>query len=300
MAKELSDRALPVTPPSPLVRIVASAICWIFYRVDRVGLPPASGAALLLPNHPNSLLDPVVIWATADRDVRFLAKSTLFETLLGPIIRATGAIPVYRRLDKDAGADVSKNAEMFAAVAAALAAGDAVCLFPEGISHSTGRLEPLRTGAARIALAAEHAGTRVALVPVGLNFERKTAFRSRATITYGAPFSAADLAASADSPPEVVRELTDRIAERIRLLLVEADPIADAALVDRVDRLYVAARGRPPDPAERIARRRAIAAGVERLRTADPERYDGILLRLRRYDQRLRRFGIRDRHLDWQ
>src|SRR5262245_66601875 len=130
MAKELSDRALPVTPPSPLVRIVASAICWIFYRVDRVGLPPASGAALLLPNHPNSLLDPVVIWATADRNVRFLAKSTLFQTALGPAVKATGAIPVYRRLDQ--GADVSKNTETFAAVSAALGEGAAICLFPEG------------------------------------------------------------------------------------------------------------------------------------------------------------------------
>jgi len=285
-------------PQSPLVRIVASAICWVFYRVDRVGTPPAEGAALLLANHPNSLLDAVVIWATAARDIRFLAKSTLFETALGPIIKATGAIPVYRRLDH--GADVSKNTEMFAAVGTSLAAGDAVCLFPEGISHSTGRLEPLRTGAARIALAAEHAGTRVALVPVGLNFERKTAFRSRATVTYGAPFSAADLAIAPDASAGAVRTLTDRIAERIRLLLVEADPEADAALVDRVDRLYGAARGRASNPEERIARRRAIAAGVERLREVDPDRYDGILLRLRRYDQRLRRFGIRDRHLDWQ
>src|SRR6185436_8548347 len=118
----------------------------------------------------------------------------------------------------DQGADVSKNAETFAAVSAALVEGAAVCLFPEGISHSTGRLEPLRTGAARIALAAEHAGTRVALVPVGLNFERKTAFRSRATVTYGAPFSAADLAIAPDASAGAVRTLTDRIAERIRLL----------------------------------------------------------------------------------
>ncbi len=37
-----------------------------------------------------------------------------------------------------------------------------------------------------------------------------------------------------------------------------------------------------------------------RLRSADPERYEQILMRLRRYDQRLQRFGLRDRHLDWQ
>jgi len=86
----------------------------------------------------------------------------------------------------------------------------------------------------------------------------------------------------------------------MRRLLIEADPRGDAALVERVDRLYAAARDRPADPAERLARRRTIAEGMARLRQADPERYDHILLRLRRYDARLQRFGLRDRHLDWE
>jgi glycerol-3-phosphate O-acyltransferase / dihydroxyacetone phosphate acyltransferase len=298
--------------PSPIIRWLARVACRVFYRVDCVGAPPSSGPLLVLPNHPNSLLDPAVIWATSGRDVRFLAKSTLFASPLRPLLAGAGAIPVYRKLDQ--GVDVSKNAETFAAVDAALAAGDAICIFPEGVSHSTGRLVPLRTGAARMALSAARAGTRVALVPAGLNFERKTAFRSRVTVVYGPAFECDDLAGperaqessrvegaggGADAEPAAVRALTDRIAQHMRRLLIEADPKADAALVERVDRLYAAARGRAGDPADRVARRRAIAAGMERLRAKDPQRYEEILLRLRRYDQRLRRFGFRDRHLDW-
>jgi 1-acyl-sn-glycerol-3-phosphate acyltransferase len=132
---------------SPVVRALAHAASRLFYRVDQVGAAPRNGAILLLPNHPNSLLDPAVIRTTADRDVRFLAKSTLFNSPLRPLLNLAGAIPVYRR--RDAGVDTSKNAETFADVERALAAGDAVCVFPEGISHSTGRLVPLRTGAAR-------------------------------------------------------------------------------------------------------------------------------------------------------
>ncbi|MEP6918733.1 MAG: 1-acyl-sn-glycerol-3-phosphate acyltransferase, partial [Acidobacteriota bacterium] len=254
---------------SPLVRLLARVTCHLFYRVDCVGTPPAAGAVLLLPNHVNALLDPAVIWATAGRDVRFLAKSTLFDGPLRPLLAGAGAIPVYRRLDQ--GADVSKNTETFAAVGAALAGGDAVCVFPEGISHSTGRLVPLRTGAARMALGAERAGTSVALVPAGLNFERKTAFRSRVTVVYGPSFSCADLAAlphpdavagdhastqhapDLAAPTDAVRVLTDRIAQHMRQLLVEADPAGDDALVDRVDRLYTAARGYP-GPLDRLER----------------------------------------------
>ena len=294
------------TRANAAVRWLARAACWIFYRTNRIGDVPPHGAVLLLPNHPNSLLDPALVWASAERDVRFLAKSTLFHTPLRPVLAGAGAIPVYRK--RDAGVDTSKNAETFDAVSAALAAGDAICIFPEGISHSTGRLEPLRTGAARMALAAERDGTAVMLVPVGLNFDRKTAFRSRVTVVFGQPFSGRDLlqedtdstAQRATSDATAARQLTERIAERMRRLLIEADPRADAALVERVDRLYAAARARPADPADRLARRRAIAEGMERLRRADPERYERILLRLRRYDQRLQRFGLRDRHLDWQ
>lgn len=287
------------TRVSPIVRWLASAAAHIFYRIDCIGTAPDTGPVLLLPNHPNALLDPAIVWTTAGRDVRFLAKSTLFDGPLGPLLAGAGAIPVYRRLDQ--GVDSSRNTETFAAVDAALAGGDAVCIFPEGISHSTGRLEPLRTGAARMALSAERTGGRVALVPVGLNFERKVAFRSRVTVVFGASFSASDLATVDERElPDRVRALTERIADRMRRLLVEADPQADAALVDRVDRLYAAARGRPHDPQERLERQRIIARGIQRLRAADPAKYDELLLRLRRYDQRLRRFGLRDRHLDWR
>ena len=119
------------------------------------------------------------------------------------------------------------------------------------------------------------------------------------TVVFGQPFSGRDLL-DGRVDAAVARALTDRIAAHMRRLLIEADPRADAALVERVDRLYAAARDRPADPAERLARRRTIAAGMERLRQQDPERYDQILMRLRRYDNRLRRFGLRDRHLDWE
>ena len=276
-----------------IVRLVARAAVHIFYQIDRVGPPAPPGPVLLLPNHPNALLDPALVWATAGRDVRFLAKSTLFRGLLAPFVVGSGAIPVFRR--QDAGADVSRNTEMFSAVDAALARGEVICVFPEGMSHSTGRLEPLRTGAARMALSAVAKGTPLQLVPVGINPDRKTAFRSRMTVVYGTPYPV---------PAETtVQALTDEMTGRLRHLIVEADPKADAALVVRIDRLYASerrARDRARDTAEAaIERRRAIASGLARLREHRPEWYEASLLQLRRYDQRLRRFGLADSTLDW-
>lgn len=282
---------------SAVIRWLARVVSFVFYRADTSGEVPRSGAVLLLPNHPNALLDPAVVWATAGRDVRFLAKSTLFSGPFGVVLRGAGAIPVYRKLDQ--GVDTSRNAETFAAVERALVDGEAICIFPEGISHSAGRLAPLRTGAARMTLGAERRGASVQLVAVGLNFDRKTAFRSRVTVLYGRPFSAGDLVAGEPDDQAAVRRVTERIAEEMRRLLVEADPEKDAAMVARVERLYSAARGKPRTPDERVARRQAIATGMERLRAEDALRFGELEVRLRRYDQRLRRFRLRDRHLDW-
>jgi glycerol-3-phosphate O-acyltransferase / dihydroxyacetone phosphate acyltransferase len=276
-----------------LARWLAGAATWTYYRVERQGPPLPSGPVLLVANHANALLDPAVIWSTAGRDVRFLAKAPLFRVpLFGAILRAAGAIPVYRAIDA---ADTSKNADMFAAVRAALAGGYAICLFPEGTSHSTGRLEPLRTGAARMAIEARDAGIDVAIVPVGLNFDRKSAFRSRATVAFGRPLD--HRAMPAESDRDDVRTLTEQIAQAMRMVLVEVDPVADAALVSRIERLYLSARPEARD-GDRVERRRLIAAGLAALRAGNPGWYSQIAERVRTYDARLARFGLRDRDLD--
>src|SRR5918993_5758042 len=96
-----------------LVETLARLVARIFYRVDVIGAVPADGPLLLLPNHPNALLDPTLVIATAGRPVRFLAKSTLFSGPFAPLVKGARAIPVYRRQDS---ADTVKNAETFAAV----------------------------------------------------------------------------------------------------------------------------------------------------------------------------------------
>ena len=278
--------------------LLARLAIQIFYRVQQIGATLPDGPVLLVANHPNSILDPALVQATAGRRIRFLAKSTLFQGhFLSPLIRRSGAIPVYRRIDP--GTDMSRNDEMFAAVEAVLAQTAVVCLFPEGISHSTGRLEQLRSGAARIALSNSANGVRVAIVPIGLNFDRLAVFRSRVTVTFGQPFGCDDLvSAYQDNPQAAVRTLTMRIGEHLRRLLIEAAPRGDLRMVDRIYQLYSAARGVSRAEADRLQRRRIIAADIERLRVNDPEQYRSIQDKVLEYDTSRARFGLRERDVD--
>src|SRR5438552_11852488 len=159
-----------------LVRWLAEALVRLYYPTRSVEggerIPPDKPVIFVL-NHPNGLLDPLVLRVATGRPARFLAKSTLFGNPLGRLaMGAFGSIPVYRAQEAGAqGKNVARNEESFARCRAELAANGALALFPEGVSHSDPQLRPLKTGAARIALSAEaeHDGKLgVTIVPVGL------------------------------------------------------------------------------------------------------------------------------------
>src|SRR3954468_1683534 len=147
---------------------------------------PARGPLVIASNHPNALVDALLVSTTLRRRVRLTAKATLFEhPLLAPLLRAVGVVPLRRAKDELAARrtgtpSVARNAESFQQVTEALVQGGAVLVFPEGISHDEPALAPLKTGAARMALAASEAGAiGLHLLPLGLIFERKEEPRSR-------------------------------------------------------------------------------------------------------------------------
>jgi len=213
---------------SPLSRLCAFG----YYRMRYTGSPvPAEGPVLLVANHPNSLLDPMLVVAAARRPARFLAKAPLFvDGKIGWLMRASGAIPVYRRSDDPS--QMGRNEEMFRAVHAALAGGDAVGIFPEGISHTAPSLAPLRTGAARIALGASaQLGRAFPIVPIGLTFRRKDVFRSDALVVRAAPVEWTDLATRSESDADAVAELTDRIGRSLAQVTLNLAEWRDERLV---------------------------------------------------------------------
>ena len=157
----------------PLSRLVLRCTIWAldrFYHVGRVGPPIPRGPVLVIANHPNSLMDALVILKVAGRRVRPLAKAPLFDqALIGHVLKGLHALPVYRQQDYPG--ETERNEDTFRAAIEALGLGEAVLIFPEGVSHSEPRLAPLKTGAARIALRAEQAADwklGLKVVPVGL------------------------------------------------------------------------------------------------------------------------------------
>src|SRR5262245_20479130 len=139
------------------LRSVGRFWLWFFFkRVDVRHLErvPAGGPVLLCCNHPNNLIDSLVVGAVVPRKVHYMATAALFRNaLMARFLRAVGTIPVYRREDDPDKMD--RNVDAFAACHAAFAANQVVVIYPEGTTHSEARVQRIKTGAARIALTYE-------------------------------------------------------------------------------------------------------------------------------------------------
>lgn len=247
---------------------------------------------LLVANHPNSLLDPMVVLAAARRPVRFLAKAPLWnDPKTAWLVRLGRAIPVYRASD-DPG-QLTKNVGMFRAVQEALAAGDAVGLFPEGISHSEPSLTPLKSGAARIALAAASGtGGAFPIIPVGLVFREKEVFRAEGVALIGEPVVWDDLAARGGGG-ETVSLLTERIAAAIRQVTINLERWEDEPLVDCAMQVWEAEQGAAPDPAARVARLGEATRILALVRETPDAETIALTRDVRAHQRRLARLGLR-------
>ena len=205
-----------------LLRGLLRLLLSVFFRhVEVVGrrFIPTDGGVIFAGNHPNSLIDPALIIASCGRRVQFAAKDVLFDSwVLRIILTGLGAIPIRRPRDHDGEVD---NSAAFSALTDVLGGGGAMGIFPEGISHNDAQLSRLKTGAARIALAAAraHPSATIRIVPCGLTYVHRRRFRSRALVQFGEPIEVRPADLDADERA-VARALTERSWRSVGIALL--------------------------------------------------------------------------------
>jgi glycerol-3-phosphate O-acyltransferase / dihydroxyacetone phosphate acyltransferase len=287
------------------VERLAKLLAHVFFRsieVEGREHVPRGVPLVVVANHHNSLVDPLLLFAMLGVRPRFLAKSTLWDVPgIRQLLDLAGAVPVYRRQDE--GVDLAKNDETFQRCFDELAAGGAIALFPEGISHDAPGLAPLKTGAARIVLGAMRergiASTRI--VPVGLTFDEKGVFRSRVLVRVGEPLDASAWQRAVEHDPrEAARSLTAAIGRALARVTLNYPSHEEASLLEQASDLFAARERELPARlalAEAFALRRAAIARYEQLRARDPERVEALRARLADYARRSRELGLRDEHV---
>ncbi|MDO8329012.1 MAG: MFS transporter [Fluviicoccus sp.] len=133
--------------PEFLMRFLVWIFMSLFYRVDRHGLQhiPEEGPCVVVCNHV-SFYDALILSTAIRRPMRFVMDHHIFKIpVVSFIFRTARAIPV---------APAKEDPEMldraYDAIAAALAEGEIVCIFPEGRITDNGEIYPFKNGIQRI------------------------------------------------------------------------------------------------------------------------------------------------------
>jgi 1-acyl-sn-glycerol-3-phosphate acyltransferase len=281
---------------------------WIWFFFDRVEVRhpervPRTGPVLLCINHPNNLIDSLLVGAVLPRKVHYLATAALFRSrLIARFLVALGVIPIYQKADDP---DMTgRNVEMFTACEEAFDRGRLIAMYPEGATHSEAHLRRIKTGAARIALGYEaHAPGRLTVVPVGLSFEARRRFRGRVLVSVGEPVGISlYLAGYHGEPAKALHALTTAIQAAMAHEVVDVERIDTATLVRAVEVLYrgeverelwgkLEIAGRPIHPFPTSA---SIADVVEHFRKLDPRRIERLWQRILGYQAGLAAYRLRD------
>ena len=282
-----------------IVALVRLALRIYFQRIEVTGVehvPPDTPVIFVL-NHPNALVDPVFLLCLAPRRVSFLAKAPLFRMPgIGYLVKAMDSLPVYRRQDE--GEDVSKNQETFIAARRLLARGGTIGICPEGVSHDAPGLKPIKTGAARISLAAVSTGevSNLKIVPAGLYYTSKTSFRSDALLYFGNPIDVQPVTLEPDGTPprDAVRELSNRIEKALREVILDAKHEEELQTTARAERIFSSASsdgsGERLKHELRLQQRFIKAYSV--LQELQPERLRRLELRMIRFEEELNQAGV--------
>ena len=146
--------------PEFLMRFVAWLVISVVYRIRPTGLEniPATGPAVVVCNHV-SFMDPILLAGSIRRPMRFVMWYRIFQIpLLRYFFENMKAIPIASARENE-----TVMHEAFERVDEELAAGNVVCVFPEGGITRDGEIQRFRPGIEKII-----ARRPVPVVPVAL------------------------------------------------------------------------------------------------------------------------------------
>ncbi|MCB0352628.1 MAG: 1-acyl-sn-glycerol-3-phosphate acyltransferase [Bdellovibrionales bacterium] len=256
-----------------------------FYRdiTLKGALPASRGPVLVIANHPNVVLDGLIVLNTYSFPLWFVAKGSLFRNrVVARFFHSLRLVPIFGK-EFSGEARARDNEIAFGQVFSLFDRGESVLIFPEGVNTDPRRIEQFKTGTARIALQYQQRNdfrSPLVIQPIGLTYLDRKRFRDAVTVNVGEPIDLRsyerDFQADAMS---TVQRLTDELHDTLSGLVGELHTDQHRALVDKIVKLYRSA-GRGGDDLSRI---RNTATAVERFVPEIPEKAREIEKRLDYY-----------------
>lgn len=186
---------------------------------------PADRAVVIVANHQNALLDPVVLCISSRRQIHWLTRADVFKhPVVNKILRKINMLPVYR--ERDRVSDIhDKNNEIFQQCYTRMKHNAVIGIFPEGTHRGKKQLVPLKKGLARLVIGAYQSGVRnLCIVPVGLDYESFYGPQKNLLVTYGDPIELDTLLSDSEIHQNKLHaEITQRVHKALTDLMIHVN-----------------------------------------------------------------------------
>ncbi|NJL12896.1 MAG: glycerol acyltransferase [Microscillaceae bacterium] len=288
-----------------ILRLIAQIALKVFFRRIQVKYRerlPRKGPMLVVSNHPNTFMDPLLLASLLRPQVYFLANASIFNTPLNRwLLRQLNMIPIQRKHDTNQ--QKFDNQHIFQKCYEFLGRKGTLMIFPEGTSIHARRLQEIKKGTARIALGAEEAyqfGLDLKIVTVGINYSRPDGFRSEVFISVDEPILVKEYQTEYEKDPfKAVDALTEAIREKIAAHIIITDNEVQDSLAREVELIYKRQLSEEIQLAEKTGEQahlisKAIAEAVRYFAAKDLQRVERLRKQVKMYHRNLERLDLND------
>ncbi len=175
---------------------------------------PKNRPVILVANHQNALIDPLLLATHTRLNPWFLTRAAVFvNPFISKVLHYIRMLPVYRV--RDGFSTIQQNQQTFDETFEVLRKNGTVVIFAEG-SHSLVRnLRPLSKGFTRMAfgLKEKYPNLEPVILPVGIGFSAHMRSGSTVRITFGKIIPV-------DMPPSQSGKLTKAVENALKALIV--------------------------------------------------------------------------------
>ncbi len=150
-------------------------------------------AILFISNHPNALIDPILVATHSSRNMYYLTQAQVFKSkIVKMILNSVNMIPVYRVRDGLGSKDLKTyNDEIFQHCHQILNKKQTLLIYVEGSHNFRRKVRPFKKGFTRILFGAmdEFNDLEIDIIPVGMNYTNVDSYASKVSINFGKPIS---------------------------------------------------------------------------------------------------------------
>lgn len=181
---------------------------------------PKDGAVLFTSNHPNGLIDPLLIATHIKRKTHFLVRAAVFKNkLVANFFDLLGMMPVYRI--RDGVNQLSKNEAIFNKCEQILKNKGSLLIFPEGTHDKKRTIRPLSKGFTRIIFQTLDStpSLQLYIVPVGITYQNIANYPAKVALNFGSPIDTS-IYMKKENRFEATKEIKDHVSEELKKLIV--------------------------------------------------------------------------------